>query len=84
MRCSGIWESHHPIRKDVGLRFADLINAYNLDHPTQGFQYSIFYPVSGDSYPSVVIPDQDRELALRITTISKRLRSHLRQGDLML
>jgi len=83
MRCSGIRESHHRIRKDFFLRFADLINAYNMDHPTQRFQYSIFYLVSGDSYPLVVLPDQDRELALRIPTNSKRLRSHLRQGDLI-
>jgi len=62
--------------------FADLINAYNRDHPTQGFQYSIFYPVAaGDSHLSAVIPDQNRELALKIPTISRQLRALLRLGD---
>ena len=56
--------------------FADLINVYNSKHPTQGFQYSILYPVAGDSHPSAVIPDQDRDLALT-TTISRQLRSAL-------
>jgi len=56
--------------------FADLINVYNRDHPTQGFQYSILYPVAGNSHPSAVIPNQDRELALT-TTISRQLRSVL-------
>jgi len=56
--------------------FAELIQAYNRDHPTQGFQYSILYPMAGDSHPSAVIPDQDRALALT-TTISKQLRSAL-------
>jgi len=51
--------------------FTNLINIYNLDHPNRGFQYSIFYLVAGDSYPSVVIPDHDRELALGIPNISK-------------
>jgi len=57
--------------------FTNLINACNMDHPTRGFQYSIFYPVAGDSYPSVVIPDLDRELAHGLPHLSKQLRSHL-------
>lgn len=61
--------------------FADLINAYNLNHPTQGFQYSIFYPVASDSHPSAVIPNQDRTRALTVPTISKRLRSRLKELD---
>jgi len=27
--------------------FTKRINAYNMDHPTRGFQYSIFYPENG-------------------------------------
>jgi len=61
--------------------FTNLINVYYLDHPTRGFQYSIFYPVAGHSYPLVLIPDHDRELALGIPSISKELRSHLRHGS---
>jgi len=61
--------------------FTNLISVCYLDHPTRGFQYSIFYPVAEHSYPSVVIPDHDRELALGIPSISKELRSHLRHGS---
>jgi len=61
--------------------FTNLINTYNLDHPTRVFLYSIFYPVAGDSYSSVVIPDQDRELAIGIPNILKQLRSQLRHSD---
>jgi len=39
------------ILQDRGLvqEFTELINTYNMDHPTGGFQYSIFYPVAGDA-----------------------------------
>ena len=61
--------------------FTKLINTYN--HPTRGFQYSIFYLVAGDSYPSVVIPDLDRKLAHGLPNLSKQLRSRLRNGSSM-
>ena len=61
--------------------FTKLINTYN--HPTRGFQYSIFYLVVGDSYPSVVIPDLDRKLAHGLPNLSKHLRSRLRNGSSM-
>jgi hypothetical protein len=72
-----------PIHPVSGLvqEFTKLINTYNMDHPTPGFQYSIFYPVAGDSYPSVVIPDLDRELAHGLPNLSKQLRSRLRHGS---
>jgi len=71
------------ILQDRGLvqEFTKLINTYNMDHPTPGFQYSIFYLVAGDSYPSVVIPDLDRELAHGLPNLSKQLRSRLRHGS---
>ena len=73
------------ILQDRGLvqEFTKLINTYNTDHPTRGFQYSIFYPVAGDSYPSAVIPDLDRKLALGLPNLSKQLRSRLRNGSSM-
>ena len=73
------------ILQDRGLvqEFTRLINTYNMDHPTRGFQYSIFYPVAGDSYPSVVIPDLDRKLAHGLPNLSKRLRARLRNGSSM-
>jgi len=71
------------ILQDRGLvqEFTKLINTYNMDHPTRGFQYSIFYPVAGDSYPLVVIPDLDRKLAHGLPNLSKQLRSRLRHGS---
>ena len=54
-----------------------------MDHPTRGFQNSIFNPVAGDSYPSVVIPDLDRKLAHGLHNLSKQLRSRLRNGSSM-
>jgi len=67
------------ILQDRGLvqEFTQLINSYNIDHPTRGFQYSIF----GDSYPSVVIPDLNRKLAHGLPNLSKQLRSRLRNGS---
>jgi len=53
---------------------------HNVNRPNR-FQYSIFYPVAGDSYPSVVIPDHNRALALTIPKISKQLRAHLQHGS---
>ena len=61
--------------------FTKLINTYNMDHPTRGFQYSIFYQVARDSYPSVVIPDLNRELAHGLPNLAKQLRSHLQHGS---
>ena len=71
------------ILQDRGLvqEFTKLINTYDTDHPTRGFQYSIFYPVAGDSYPSVVIPDLDRKLAHGLLNLLKQLRSRLRNGS---
>ena len=69
--------------RSSGMRSSWLINTYNTDHPTRGFQYSIFYPVAGDSYPSVVIPDLDRKLAHGLPNLSKQLRSRLRNGSSM-
>jgi len=71
------------ILQDRGLvqEFTKLINTSNMDHPTRGFQYSIFYPVAGDSYPSVVILDLDRKLAHGLPNLSKQLRSRLRNGS---
>jgi len=71
------------ILQDRGLvqEFTKLINTYNMDHPTQGFQYSIFYPLAGDSYPSVVIPDLDKKLAHGLPNLSKQLCSRLRHGS---
>jgi len=73
------------ILQDRGLvqEFTKLINTYNTDHPTRGSQYSIFYPVAGDSYPSVVIPDLDRKLAHRLNNLLKQLRSRFRNGSSM-
>jgi len=71
------------ILKDRGLvqEFTKLINTYNMDHPTREFQYSILYPVAGDSYPSVVIPDLSRKLAHGIPNLSKQLHSRLLNGS---
>jgi len=73
------------ILQDRGLdqELTKLINTYNMDHTTRGFQYSIFYPVAGDSYPSVVIPDLDRKLAHGLPNLSKQLRSRLQNGSSM-
>jgi len=56
-------------------------SSIHITWTTLGFQYSIFYPVAGDSYPSVVIPDLERKLAHGLPNLSKQLGSRLRNGS---
>jgi len=60
---------------------ANLINAYNMDHPSRRFQYSIFYLVAGDSYvhAEVLVDPEAGELLYVTSTYTGQPTAQIRE-----